>query len=89
MAIISEGSVLLTGEPRHVIDGVRGMIWRKEVAKDELAELATRVAVISSRLVAGRTVIHVYGEDRPGDGFEPVEPDLKDVYFSTLKRRAA
>jgi len=86
MAIISEGTVLLTGEPQDVIDGVRGMIWRKEVSKDELAELANRVVVISSRLVAGRTVIHVLAGDSPDDGFEPVEPDLKDVYFSTLKQ---
>jgi ABC-type multidrug transport system ATPase subunit len=86
MAIISEGSVLLEGEPREVIDGVRGMIWRKEVGRQELADLTGRLQVISSRLQGGRTIVHVYSTDRPGDGFEAVEPDLKDVYFSTLKR---
>jgi ABC-2 type transport system ATP-binding protein len=87
MAIISEGSLLLEGEPREVIDGVRGMIWRKEVGRQELAELAGHLQIISSRLQGGRTIIHVYSPERPHDGFEVVEPDLKDVYFSTLKRR--
>lgn len=32
----------------------------------------------------GRTVIHVYGAVAPGPGFEPAEPDLEDVYFSTM-----
>jgi ABC-type multidrug transport system ATPase subunit len=88
MAIISEGSLLLEGEPREVIDGVRGMIWRKEVSRQELADIGTRMRVISSRLQGGRTIVHVHSSERPGDGFETVEPDLKDVYFSTLKRQS-
>ncbi|HEX6862601.1 MAG TPA: ABC transporter ATP-binding protein, partial [Thermoanaerobaculia bacterium] len=27
---------------------------------------------------------HAYSETSPGAGFEPVEPDLEDVYFSTM-----
>jgi ABC-type multidrug transport system ATPase subunit len=72
---------------REVIDGVRGMIWRKQVGRQELAELAGHLQIISSRLQGGRTIIHVYSPERPHDGFEVVEPDLKDVYFSTLKLR--
>jgi hypothetical protein len=40
--------------------------------------------VISTKLLAGRTVVHVFGERSPGAEFEPVEPDLKDVYFSVM-----
>jgi len=87
MAIISEGRLLLTGDPREVIDDLRGMIWRKVVAKREIADIASRVSVISSRLLAGRTIVHVYSADRPGEGFEQVEPDLEDVYFTILKRQ--
>jgi len=87
MAIISEGRLLLTGDPREVIDDLRGMIWRKVVAKREIADIASRVSVISSRLLAGRTIVHVYSADRPGEGFEEVEPDLEDVYFTILKRQ--
>ena len=71
----------------EVIDGVRGRIWRREVGRQELAELADRLQVISSRLQGGRTMVHVYSPERPDDSFEAVEPDLKDVYFSTLKRQ--
>ena len=38
------------------------------------------------------TIVHVYDEASPGAEFEPVEPDLKDVYFSVMTghgRRAA
>ena len=43
------------------------------------------------RLFAGRTVIHIVSDNDPGDGFEPVQGDLEDVYFSTLSthRKAA
>jgi hypothetical protein len=30
--------------------------------------------------------VHVYAETRPGPEFEPVEPDLEDVYFSVMAR---
>jgi hypothetical protein len=26
----------------------------------------------------------VYSDTSPGNGYEPVEPDLEDVYFSTM-----
>ena len=76
------------GEPHEVIDDTRGMIWRKEVGRQELAELAGRLQIISSRLQGGRTIVHAYSPECPDDGFEMVEPDLKDVYFSTLKNVA-
>ena len=40
--------------------------------------------MISTKLLAGRTVVHVYGDGAPGAGFEAAEPDLEDVYFSTM-----
>jgi ABC-2 type transport system ATP-binding protein len=40
--------------------------------------------VISTRLFAGRTVVHVLSERDPGNGFSLVEGDLEDVYLSTL-----
>ena len=86
MAIISEGQLLLTGEPRQVIDELDGMIWRKVVPKAELAGLISRCDVISSRLSGGRTEVHVLADQAPEGGFEPARPELEDVYFSTLRR---
>jgi len=86
MAIISEGRLLLSGAPRQVIEDLRGTIWRKVVSKDEAAGLRGRMAVISSRLSGGRTAVHVISPECPEEGFEPAEPGLEDVYFSTLKQ---
>ena len=46
--------------------------------------------MISTRLFAGKTIVHVLSETQP-TGFQAVEGGLEDVYFSTLStlRRAA
>lgn len=88
MAIISEGQVLLTGTPGDAMDKLSGKVWRKVIQKDELTSFDTGYQVISTHLWAGKTVLHVYAETEPDGGFEPVEADLKDVYFTTLKRAA-
>jgi len=84
MAIIDEGEILLEAEPLRAIEELRGRIWRRVVSKQELPELGRKHAVISTKLFAGRTVVHVYSDKIPGSGFEPAEPDLEDVYFSTM-----
>ena len=69
----------------------RGRIWTKTIERDEVESHRERLEIISTRLFAGRTVIHVLSDIHPGDGFAPVEGGLEDVYFSTLahSRRAA
>jgi ABC-type multidrug transport system ATPase subunit len=88
MAIIAGGRVLQHGDPRSAIDVLRGKTWRKIIDKTELEEHRDRHMVISTRLVGGRTVIHVFDEAAPGAGFGAVEPDLEDVYFTALRRAA-
>ncbi len=83
MAIISHGRVLVEGEPSQRIANVEGKIWRRVIDKGELPLLQNDHAVISTRLAAGKTVVHVFSEERPV-GFEAVNPSLEDVYFSTL-----
>jgi len=87
MAVLSRGRVLLTGTPREAIEELRGQVWAKEVARSALPEVELRHRVISTHLRAGRTVVHVHAETDPGEGFEPVAADLKDVYFTTLQAR--
>jgi ABC-2 type transport system ATP-binding protein len=84
MAIIDRGEILLEAEPLRAVGGLRGRIWRRVISKQELPALEREHAVISTKLLAGRTLVHVYSETSPGAGFEPVEPDLEDVYFSTM-----
>jgi len=84
MAIIDRGEILLEAVPLGAIEEMRGRIWRSVVEKRALAEVERTHAVISTKLLAGRTVVHVYADTAPGPGFEPAEPDLEDVYFSTM-----
>ena len=88
MAIISHGRVLMSGDPAEAIGAIGGRIWQRAVPRNELEGYQRDHAVISSRLVAGRTVVHVYSESSPGEGFEPVNASLEDVYFSTLHQAA-
>jgi ABC-type multidrug transport system ATPase subunit len=84
LAIIDRGEILLAGAPAHVIEDIRGRIWRRSVTREELPALESEHSVISTKLLAGQTIAHVYAEESPGSGFEPVEPDLKDVYFAVM-----
>jgi ABC-2 type transport system ATP-binding protein len=84
MAIIHNGRILLEAEPLRAVEELNGRIWRRVVAKEDFAAFEQEHAVISTRLLAGRTIAHVYAESSPGPGFDAVEPDLKDVYFSVM-----
>lgn len=88
MAIISRGEVLLADEPLAAIERLRSRVWRRTVAKETLARYQQEFNVLSTRLVGGRPVIHVYGESLPEEGFEQIEPDLEDVYFQRLRLHA-
>jgi ABC-2 type transport system ATP-binding protein len=88
MAIIHEGQVLQQGIPQDAEDELDGKVWRKSIEKGELETYNERFQVLSTKLVAGRPLIHVFHETDPQDGFQPVEPDLEDVFFSKIKRVA-
>jgi ABC-type multidrug transport system ATPase subunit len=83
-AVISKGRVLLAGEPREAVARLEGRIWRRVVERGEIEAIQSALPVISTRLQSGRTVVRAYADGAPGPGFEPVEPDLEDVYFSAV-----
>jgi ABC-type multidrug transport system ATPase subunit len=85
MAIIQGGRILLEGEPARAVEAIRGRVWRRQVQRAELPGFEQTLPVISTTLAGGRTVIHVYGDAPPDPSFEPVEPDLKDVYFTAIR----
>ena len=84
LAIMNKGRVLLSGTPQGLIDLLKGRIWVTSVARDEVAGLRERHAVISTRLYTGKTQIHVIADAPPGEGFEPAEPSLEDAYFAAI-----
>ena len=87
MAIIDRGEILLEAEPLSAMNELRGHIWRRVLPKAELAALEREHAVISTKLLAGRTVARVNSDAAPGPEFERVEPELEDVYFSAMAGR--
>ncbi len=84
MAIIDRGEILLEAEPLEAVAAMRERIWRRVIAKRELPELGRQLSVVSTKLLAGRTVVRVHNPTSPGYEYDPVEPDLEDVYFSAL-----
>jgi ABC-type multidrug transport system ATPase subunit len=85
MAIIHEGRVRVAGNPSELVAELDGKVWRKSIAHDELARYRDRHQLISMRLFAGRTLVHVLNEQPPEAGFEPAVADLEDFYFATIK----
>jgi ABC-type multidrug transport system ATPase subunit len=90
MAVLANGRVQLEGRPADLISATRGRIWKKVIEREDLEAYQGKYDVISTRLFAGKSVIHVLADEKP-KGFDPVEGGLEDVYFSTLStlRRAA
>jgi ABC-type multidrug transport system ATPase subunit len=84
LAIIDSGQILLESEPMRAIEELRGRIWRRTVSRSDLPAIDKAMSVISTKLMAGRTIAHVYADSPPGAHFEAVEPDMKDVYFSVM-----
>ena len=88
MAIIGQGQLLLAGEPREAIHALEGRVWRRTIDKAELDGYRARMNILSTRLAGGRTLLHVLADSRPEEGFQPVAPDLEDVYFGRLRAQA-
>jgi ABC-type multidrug transport system ATPase subunit len=89
MAVMAAGRIQLEGVPAELMAALKGRIWKKTIAKSELTDHQGRYQVISTRLFAGNTVIHVLADADPGDDFAAVEGGLEDVYFSTLNASRA
>jgi len=85
MAIIHLGKVLFEGQPADAIAQLRDRVWRRSIAKSELPDYEQRYQVISSKLAAGRPVLHILCAQTPGDGFLPASPDLEDVFFTKIR----
>jgi ABC-2 type transport system ATP-binding protein len=89
LAIIHHGEVMVTGDPAGLAASLRGRIWQAAIPRPDLEACKQRLAVLSSRLSGGRTLVRVFAECEPEPGFQPVEPDLEDVYFHYIHQPAA
>lgn len=85
MAVLGQGKILAKGNPQVLTKSLEGKIWSKKIEKSELPRHQVEYNVISSKLIAGKTKIHIASENSPGSDFEPVRPSLEDYYFSILQ----
>ncbi|MGY2134327.1 ABC transporter ATP-binding protein [Hymenobacter sp. HD11105] len=84
MAIINQGQILLETQPLQAVRDLEGKIWRRLVNKSAVPALEQAYPVISTKLLSGLILLHIYCEHDPGQEFRAVEPDLEDVYFAAL-----
>ncbi len=86
MAIIDKGMVLYAGTPTQAVTELKGYIWERAIEKNQIEDFRQQYKVISSKLVAGKPLIHVLSEQQPESEFYEVKPDLEDVFFSKVVR---
>ena len=85
VAIIDRGRIRLEDDPQAAVSRLHGRLWRRVVSRDELSQHQERFTVLSTKLLAGRTVVRVLADARPENGYEPAEAGLEDVYFAAMR----
>jgi ABC-type multidrug transport system ATPase subunit len=85
VAIIDRGRIRLQDDPQAAVARLQGRIWRRVLNRDELPLHQEKFTVLSTKLLAGRTVVRVVADARPEAGYDPAEPGLEDVYFAAMR----
>jgi ABC-type multidrug transport system ATPase subunit len=86
MAVLAAGRIQLQGAPHDLIARARGTVWARTIDRADLAAFSAAHEVIATRLVGGRTIVHILSDTDPGHGFTAVAGGLEDVYFATLSK---
>ena len=84
MAIMDKGKVLFAGNTDDALAQINGKVWEKRIEKTDLEDLQTNLKVISTKLVGGKPLVHVFSNENPGNGFKSAEENLEDVFFAKL-----
>ena len=84
MAILSNGKILIEGNPAELVHSIQNKIWSKIISKKDVETYKKEFQVISSKLVSGETQIRVVSDEQPEDGFNMVNAGLEDLYFATI-----
>jgi ABC-2 type transport system ATP-binding protein len=86
MAILVAGRIVAHDTPAALIGALEGRVFGLDIETAEVPGLRRQFEVISTRLRAGRTQIHVLADERPDPRFTALPATLEDVYFATLHR---
>lgn len=84
MAIMNNGKVLFNGSTDDAITLVKGKVWEKKIAKQDLPTLQNDYKVISNKLVGGQPLVHIFSETNPLQDFTKADENLEDVFFAKL-----
>lgn len=85
MAIIHQGRVMFHGTPGEAQVLLRGKIWEKTIDKRALSAHQHAYRIVSTKLRAGKTQLRIFSETHPQNGFGPAQPEIRDVYFCTIR----
>ena len=86
MAIMNNGRILKQIKPEDSTKELKGKIWIKIVEKADIESLNNKLNILSTSFNPDNSMnIRAYSEICPDKGFKKVDPNLEDVYFTTLK----
>lgn len=85
MAILHAGEICFQGQPQTLINTLTNRLWSKTISKNELEKVQKQYELLSVRLKGGGYQIRMVSDLNLEHGFTPVEADLEDAYFHTLK----
>ena len=89
MAIMNNGRILKQIKPTDSTKELKGKIWTKIVDKDQIDELNKNLNILSTSFNPDNSInIRIYSESKSNEGFKKVDPNLEDVYFTTLKENS-
>ena len=84
MAVMNNGRVLFSGTTDDALLEVKGKVWEQRVTKEALQGYHDSYKILSSKLVGGQPLIHIYSDTDPQEGFSRAEENLEDVFFAKL-----
>jgi len=84
MAIIDSGKLLYSGTPAVAMNALENRVFEKVIEKKDLQSYYEEYDVISTKLVGGKPLIHVYSDQNLNNGFHEVSPNLEDVFFKQI-----
>lgn len=84
MAVMNKGRLLFSGSTDDALLEVKGKVWEQKVEKAALQGYHDKYKILSSKLVGGQPLIHIFSDDDPQNGFNKAEENLEDVFFAKL-----
>lgn len=87
MAILNGGRLMDKSTPKEAQEKLEGLIWRKRTSREEAEKIDAERSVLSTNYNEDNSLnVRIFSEEPLAEqGFDPVKPNLEDVYFVALK----